>query len=290
MSWWQHLPEKMSPTIFTLGSFQLRWYGMMYVVAFTVTYYLVMYRYRTEGITIKKEAVQNWFAYAVLGVLAGGRLGYVLFYEPAMILQNPLGIVLPFDMSHGFRFTGLAGMSFHGGVIGVALCTLLFCKKNRINFWQLADVVVPAIPLAYTFGRLGNFINGELYGRVTDKPWGMYFPADPSGQLRHPSQLYEAFFEGIFLFIILWMPTPYGMKDVGTEYRIGPKAVVNYITESLFHKKSADAEQWELICAQVMEPTLLRFDSFDPFWILMASMISTAAGGVLITKSNDLSL
>ena len=204
MNWWQHLPGNIDPTIFSLGSFQLRWYGTMYLVAFAVVYFLVMYRYRTEGIRIKKEVAQNWFGLAVLGVLIGGRIGYVLFYDPGMILDNPLGIILPFDFSNGIRFTGLAGMSFHGGLIAVFLLTLWYCKKYNVNFWQMADLLVPAIPLGYTFGRIGNFINGELYGRVTNVPWGMYFPNDPSGQLRHPSQLYEAFGEGILLFVILW--------------------------------------------------------------------------------------
>jgi phosphatidylglycerol:prolipoprotein diacylglycerol transferase len=95
-------------------------------------------------------------------------------------------------------------MSYHGGVIGVILVSILFCRKYRMNFWHLSDLLCPAIPLGYTFGRLGNFINGELYGRVTTVPWGMYFPLDSTHQLRHPSQLYEAFFEGIFLFLILW--------------------------------------------------------------------------------------
>ena len=204
MSWWQHLPEKMSPTIFSIGTFQLRWYGMMYVIAFAIVYLLVIYRYRVEGILLKKETVSVWFGFAVLGLLIGGRLGYVLFYDLGMLTDNPLGIILPFDLRDRFKFVGLAGMSFHGGAIGVLLSSLIFCRLHRVNFWEMADLVVPAIPLGYTFGRLGNFINGELYGRTTDVPWGMYFPADFSGQLRHPSQLYEAFWEGIFLFVVLW--------------------------------------------------------------------------------------
>jgi phosphatidylglycerol---prolipoprotein diacylglyceryl transferase len=205
MTWWQHLPEKMSPTIFGIGSFQLRWYGMMYILAFATVYLLVMARYKLEKPKIDLEVAQNWFMYAILGVILGGRIGYVLFYDPGMILTNPLGILLPVDVNNGFRFTGLAGMSYHGGVIGVALLSMLYVRQQKIGFWALADLVVPAIPLGYTFGRLGNFINGELYGRVTDVAWGMYFPDDFSQQLRHPSQLYEALFEGIALFALLWM-------------------------------------------------------------------------------------
>ncbi len=95
-------------------------------------------------------------------------------------------------------------MAYHGGLIAVLLIYIIFCYKKKINHWRFADLFVPAIPLGYTFGRLGNFINGELYGRVTTLPWGMYFPLDPAHQLRHPSQFYEAFFEGIFLFLIFW--------------------------------------------------------------------------------------
>ena len=111
---------------------------------------------------------------------------------------------MPFDFSGGLHYTGILGMSYHGGVIALVLAYILFCTIRKINHWQFADIAVPAIPAGYTFGRIGNFINGELYGKVTDLPWGMYFPTDPTNQLRHPSQLYEAFFEGIVLFIILW--------------------------------------------------------------------------------------
>jgi phosphatidylglycerol:prolipoprotein diacylglycerol transferase len=95
-------------------------------------------------------------------------------------------------------------MSYHGGMIGIVLAFIVFCYKRKINHWQFADMGVPGIPAGYTFGRMGNFINGELYGKITDLPWGMYFPTDPTHQLRHPTQLYEAFFEGIFLFVIFW--------------------------------------------------------------------------------------
>ncbi|MHC4756609.1 MAG: prolipoprotein diacylglyceryl transferase, partial [Planctomycetota bacterium] len=113
-------------------------------------------------------------------------------------------IIVPFDFSNGFRYIGIYGMSYHGGLIGVIIASLIFCRKHKVNLWHFADLLSPAIPLGYTFGRIGNFINGELYGQVTTVPWAMYFPLDPTGQLRHPSQLYEALFEGIFLFIILW--------------------------------------------------------------------------------------
>jgi phosphatidylglycerol:prolipoprotein diacylglycerol transferase len=119
-------------------------------------------------------------------------------------MDNPIEILLPFSLSGGFHFTGLAGMSYHGGLTGMVLVTIYFCRRKGISFWRITDLIIPAIPLGYTFGRIGNFINGELYGKVTSRLWGMYFPLDPTGQLRHPSQLYEAFFEGVFLFAVLW--------------------------------------------------------------------------------------
>jgi len=204
LTWWNHIPEHIKPTLFTIGSFQLRYYGLMYIVAFTIVYYLVLYRVRTEKPGYSKDTINSYFIWAILGVILGGRLGYILFYNFKYFIANPLGIIVPFDFSNGFRFTGISGMSYHGGVIGVILFSSLFCNKHKVNFWHLADLLCPAIPLGYTFGRLGNFINGELYGRVTDVQWGMYFPLDPTHQLRHPSQLYEAIFEGIFLFILLW--------------------------------------------------------------------------------------
>jgi phosphatidylglycerol:prolipoprotein diacylglycerol transferase len=204
LSWWQHIPEHINPNIIEIGTFQLRYYGLMYVVAFAIVYLLALYRIKNEDFKIPKETLQNYFIWAILGVIVGGRLGYVLFYNFKYFIHNPLEIIIPFDFSNGCRFTGISGMSYHGGVIGVILFSSLFCNKYKVNFWHLADLLCPTIPLGYTFGRLGNFINGELYGRVTNVPWGMYFPLDPTHQLRHPSQLYEAIFEGIFLFILLW--------------------------------------------------------------------------------------
>lgn len=177
----------------------------MYLVAFLVTYALVLYRIRTERLPYSAELIQDYFVWAILGLLVGARLGYALFYQPAYFLHHPLEIVLPFEWSSGtVRYTGISGMSYHGGLLGVVTASLLFCRKRGIGFWDFGDLFCPAIPLGYTFGRLGNFINGELYGRITAVPWGMYFPQDPGGALRHPSQLYEALLEGLFLFALLW--------------------------------------------------------------------------------------
>lgn len=203
--WWQHLPEHMDPVIFQIGGFRLQYYGLMYIVAFAITYALAAYRIRHEKrFAIDVEGLQGLMTAMILGLIIGGRLGYVLFYNFSYYMAHPLEIVLPFDISNGFRFTGITGMSYHGGLIGGIVGAFIFVRRNRLDFFQMADLIMPCMPLGYTFGRLGNFINGELYGRVTTLAIGMYFPLAPGPGRRHPSQLYEAFFEGIVLFIVLW--------------------------------------------------------------------------------------
>ncbi len=202
---WASLPSHISPVLFQIGSFQLRWYSLMYLVAFGLTYFLVVRRIRQEKFPYTPETIQDLFIWIVLGLILGGRLGYVLFYNLDYYSHHLLEIFLPFEFSGGVRFVGISGMSFHGGLVGVLLAAIWFCRRNGIAFWNMVDLICPAVPLGYTFGRLGNFLNGELWGRATTMPWGMYFPLDPTGQLRHPSQLYEALFEGIVLFAILWV-------------------------------------------------------------------------------------
>jgi phosphatidylglycerol---prolipoprotein diacylglyceryl transferase len=203
--WWQHIPQHLDPVVFDFGGFKLQYYGLMYVVAFSATYLLVVYRLKHEKrFLVSGEQVQALITYMMLGVIIGGRLGYVFFYNLAYYLKHPLEIILPFDLANGFKFTGITGMSFHGGLVCVILFAWLYCRKHGLNLLEMADLFIPAIPLGYTFGRIGNFINGELYGRVTSAPIGMMFPLAPGSQLRHPSQLYEALFEGVFLFVVLW--------------------------------------------------------------------------------------
>ena len=224
--WWQHLPAKMDPVIFQIGSFKLQYYGLMYIVAFAITYFLVSYRMRTEPRFnyISTEQMQGLFTAMIIGLIIGARLGYVVFYNLPYYLSHPLEIVLPFDINNGWRFTGITGMSFHGGFIGAFIGHLLFILKNGLNFWDTTDILMPAAPLGYTFGRLGNFINGELYGRQTDALFGMYFPNAPGHSLRHPSQLYEAAFEGLFLFLVMWFILRKRIKTKGAMlgiYMIG---------------------------------------------------------------------
>jgi len=204
VAFWQHLPSMISPNIFEIGSFQVRYYSLMYIVAFALTYLLVTYRLRTEKFPYTKETIQDLMVWCILGIILGGRLGYVFFYNFEYFTRHPMEIFLPFSFANGFKFVGISGMSFHGGLLGAVLAGAMFCHIRQIRFWDLIDLFIPCAPLGYTFGRIGNFINGELWGRTTDVAWGMYFPLDATHKLRHPSQLYEAFFEGVVLFVVLW--------------------------------------------------------------------------------------
>jgi len=203
--WWQHLPQHISPVIFEIGWFRLQYYGLMYIVAFALTYFLVLYRVKhEERFGFSKNQVNDLTTYAILGLIIGARLGYVLFYNLSYYMRHPLEIILPFSFSNGFTFTGISGMSYHGGLIGILLLVFWYIRKAKLEYWDVMDLYVPVVPLGYTFGRLGNFINGELFGRTTTSAIGMYFPQASEKVLRHPSQLYEAFFEGVFLFLLLW--------------------------------------------------------------------------------------
>lgn len=209
LNWWQHLPSHLNPVIFSLGSFRLQYYGLMYLVGFGVTYFVALYRLKTEDRWdfFSKEHLQGLLTAMIVGLIIGARLGYVVFYKPAYFASHPLEIIMPFEFRNGFRFTGISGMSYHGGLIGAFIGLFYYTRKFKLGIANGADLLAPGGALGYTFGRLGNFINGELWGRVTTAPIGMYFPHAPDGGtlLRHPSQLYEAFGEGILLFIFLWL-------------------------------------------------------------------------------------
>lgn len=193
------LPQLFSPYIVDLGIIKIHWYGAMYVLAFLTAILLIRYRLKHEKRwSFSVTQVYDALLWTIGGLLIGGRLGYVLFYNLEYYLMHPIQIISPF---HNGVLVGIAGMSFHGGLIGAIIGTWWFCKKKNLSLSQFADLIIPTIPLGYTFGRIGNFINKELYGRATDSVIGMNFG---DGIRRHPSQLYEAFFEGIVLFIILW--------------------------------------------------------------------------------------
>jgi len=184
---------KINPVIVKIGPFQVRWYGMMYLLGFLFGYLLLKKVVRDRGMEISGRELEGPLEAVVLGVILGGRLGYVFFYNLPYYLEHPLEILA---FWHG-------GMSFHGGLLGTLMAGYIYCKRAGLDFWKMADSVVVVVPIGLGLGRLGNFINGELYGRVTTLPWGMVFPG--AGPLpRHPSQIYEFLLEGVLLFAILW--------------------------------------------------------------------------------------
>ena len=226
MSLFINYPSWISP--YVIKGLPIRWYAVMYVFAFATAYILFMGLLKEkENRDIKKESAEDLFIYCVIGLLIGARLGSCLFYDDALYyLSHPWLIFWPFRNG---EFVGLPGMSYHGGVIGAIVAGLIYTKVKKISFLRFADLITSAIPFAYTWGRLGNFINGELYGRVTTSRMRMVFPtaerfstthqwvrsvADTVGIVyspgdyvnlpRWPSQLFEAFFEGIVLGIIIW--------------------------------------------------------------------------------------
>lgn len=183
------------PVAVHLGPFKIHWYGLMYLIGFATAWWLGRRRLRLfPGMT--PQDLSDLIFYAALGVILGGRLGYILFYDFSAYLAEPLDV---FKIWQG-------GMSFHGGLIGVISAMALFAHRRGRRFFEIADFTAPLIPLGLGAGRLGNFINGELWGRVTDLPWAMVFPDPRAGGLpRHPSQLYELLLEGVVLFVILWL-------------------------------------------------------------------------------------
>ena len=182
------------PVIFKIGPLSMRWYGLMYVFGFASSYLLVLYQLKKKALKFDRLVIDDLFFYLILGLIVGARLGYVIFYNLEFYLQNPFEIFVVWR----------GGMSFHGGLIGAFIAGLIIIKKKKLNFFGTADLIIPTCPVGIGFGRLGNFINGELFGKPADVPWAMVFP-DGGALPRHPSQLYEMFFEGILLFCILWI-------------------------------------------------------------------------------------
>ncbi|WP_028117708.1 prolipoprotein diacylglyceryl transferase [Ferrimonas senticii] len=189
---WFPFPQ-IDPIIFQIGPVALRWYGLMYLVGFLAALGLLNRHADQPNSGWTRDDVSDLLFYSFLGVVLGGRIGYVLFYGFEWFLEDPLYL---------FKITD-GGMSFHGGLIGVISAMGFIAWRQKRSYWQVADLVAPVVPIGLGFGRIGNFINGELWGRTTDVPWGFVFPG--AGPLpRHPSQLYEAVLEGLVLFIALW--------------------------------------------------------------------------------------
>ncbi|HEX9758379.1 MAG TPA: prolipoprotein diacylglyceryl transferase [Nitrospiria bacterium] len=195
---------QIDPTLVKLGPLQLRWYGLMYAISFILALFFLKKLVVRLKVKMKVEEVPDLVLYAAMGVIFGGRLGYVLFYNFDFYWNHPGRIIAIWE----------GGMSFHGGLLGVLVAGSLFCWKRGYSFHEVADLAGVVAPMGLFFGRIGNFINGELYGRATDVPWCMVFPT--GGDIcRHPSQLYQAFLEGATLFTILWVlsrkPLPRGV-------------------------------------------------------------------------------
>jgi len=181
------------PVLIELGPFVIRWYALAYIAGLVIGWRWCLMLAKRPPLFVTAEAIDDFLVWATLGVVLGGRLGYVLFYKPDYYLANPLEAL---QVWHG-------GMSFHGGALGVTLAILLFTRRRKIPVFAFSDIILEAMPIGLFFGRIANFINGELFGRETTAPWGMVFP-NGGPVPRHPSQLYEAFCEGILLFLLLF--------------------------------------------------------------------------------------
>lgn len=182
-----------NPEIFRIGPLSVRWYGLMYLLGFLSAYFLARYQLRERGLAKLYPVLEDLLFWAGVGLIVGARLGHAFFYYPGYYLKHPLEI---FEIWHG-------GMSFHGGLLGTVIAGGLYVRRHKLSFFWWADLLVVTAPIGLGLGRIGNFINGELYGRPTQVPWAMIFPA--GGPVpRHPSQIYEALGEGLILFVILW--------------------------------------------------------------------------------------
>ncbi|MBI2439018.1 MAG: prolipoprotein diacylglyceryl transferase [Candidatus Moranbacteria bacterium] len=199
MEKWQYIPLLLDPIAFTIGFFSVRWYALFFLGSAFLVFFFMRRNIFYEG-TLSQEQRIDLFFILFFGAFIGGRVGYFVFYSPESFFENPLSIFSPYDFERKL-WVGLSGMSYHGGILGALFSLRWFTWKKRLSFWRIADSVILFVPLVTFFGRVGNFFNLELFGRVTEKPWGMFFLDTSSGNiLRHPSSLYEAFFEGLFLF------------------------------------------------------------------------------------------
>ena len=200
MHFWQHIYEHFNPIAFHVFGFPVHWYGIMYVLALLTALFFAEWLVRHDNLPFTKKELDIYFVWAEVGVILGARVGYILFYDPhtSYYLTHPWQMFNPFLNGH---FVGIRGFSYHGAILGFLIATYLYTLKYHKNFLALMDLVAVSVPIGYIFGRIGNFLNQELVGRATDVPWGIYV----GDTLRHPSQLYEAFFEGFVLFVILFL-------------------------------------------------------------------------------------
>jgi len=267
-------PSWLKPEIFP-GLLPIRWYSLMYIVAFGVAYLLYRRQIKERNYPMTEDELYSLFCFGILGIILGARLFHALVYSGTYYLKQPWLIFWPF---HNGKFTGLMGMSYHGGAIGCLLAVILYTKLKKVSFREIGDMFAASVPLGYTFGRLGNFINAELYGRVTTSPIGMIFP-DTDGLPRHPSQLYEMVFEGIILWTIIWLVRNrkpfkgflmglyffgYGFFRFFIEYFREPDAhmgfpILNFTTgQILCFLMMVFGVVWTLICSKLPDREVIR--------------------------------
>ncbi|MDD2309841.1 MAG: prolipoprotein diacylglyceryl transferase [Desulfuromonadaceae bacterium] len=209
------------PVFLSIGPLQFRWYGLMYVLAFIATYFIIRSEVTRKQLPLTRDDVADLVFYGAMGVVLGGRTGYILFYNLSFYLANPLKLFAVWE----------GGMSFHGGFLGVALAFLLYSRRKKVPFMALFDMASLCAPVGLGLGRIGNFINGELYGRQTDAPWGIIFP-NSDGVPRHPSQLYEAFLEGLVLFLIVrFVSRRYSATGITTWSFVAGYGLFRFIVE-----------------------------------------------------------
>jgi len=200
LEYWNHIYQHFNPVAVDFGFISIHWYGIMYISALLVALWFAKWIIKKDSLPIEEETLDNYFIWIEIGIILGARIWYILFYDPntSYYLTQPWQIFNPFQNG---EFIGIRGMSYHGAVVGAIIGSLLFSLKYPGKLHKLLDVVALAVPVGFVFGRIGNFLNQELVGRETDLPWGIYV----EGVLRHPSQLYEAFLEGVLVAIILYL-------------------------------------------------------------------------------------
>ena len=206
------------PIAIQLGPVGIHWYGLTYLVAFGLFLWLATLRTRQPQFAAagwSRRDVEDMLFWGVLGVVIGGRLGYVLFYKPGYYAGNPLEALMVWK----------GGMSFHGGLLGVIVALALYARQRRRPYFEVMDLIAPCVPLGLASGRVGNFINGELWGRAADPslPWAMVFPQSGTASARHPSQLYQVALEGVLLFVLLWLYArkPRALGQVSGAFLVG---------------------------------------------------------------------
>ena len=253
MEFWNNIYLQFDPVAFHIGQIGVHWYGIMYALALLSALSFAKYIVKKDNLKISSEQLDSYILWVELGVVFGARIGYVLFYDTHtyFYLTHPWYIFNPFA-SDG-TFVGISGMSYHGALAGFVIASILWCKKYKYNFWFMVDIAALSVPLGYIFGRIGNFVNQELVGRVTDVSWGIYV----NGVLRHPSALYEAILEGLIVFIILFFIRKRKSFD-------GEIALLYVILYSIAR----------IIAENFRQPDVQLGFLFDTNWLTMGMLIS----------------